>query len=88
MALFMIERNFAEKLEMDDDGLKSLLKINEDCSVKWLSSFLSADQRKTYCLYEAANADDIREAALRANLPADSIIELTGEIRPEDALGQ
>ncbi|NNF39749.1 MAG: DUF4242 domain-containing protein, partial [Woeseiaceae bacterium] len=42
MALFMIERNFAEKLEMDDDGLKSLLEINEECGVKWLSSFLSA----------------------------------------------
>lgn len=88
MALFMIERNFAEKLEMDQDGLKSLLEINEDCGVKWLSSFLSADQRKTYCLYEAANADAIREAALRANLPADSVIELTGEIRPETALEQ
>lgn len=87
MALFMIERNFAEKLEMDDDGLKALLEINEECGVKWLSSFLSADQRKTYCLYEASNADAIREAALRANLPADSVIELTGEIRPDVALG-
>lgn len=87
MALFMIERNFAEKLEMDEEGLKSLLEINEECNVKWLSSFLSADQRKTYCLYEASNADAIREAALRANLPADAVIELSGEIRPETESG-
>lgn len=85
MALFMIERNFAEKLEMDDDGVESILEINEKCGVKWLSSFLSADQRKTYCLYEASNADAIREAALKANLPANSVIELAGEIRPEAA---
>ena len=82
MALFMIERNFAEKLEMDEDGLKALQQVNDDCGVKWLSSFLSADQRKTYCLYEAANADDIREAALRANLPADSVIELSAKLDP------
>ena len=88
MALFMIERNFAEKLEIDDEGVKSLIEINDGCGVKWLSSFLSADQRKTYCLYEALNADAIREAALKANLPADSIVELTGELSPEALLGQ
>ena len=74
--------------DSDDDGLKSLIEINDDCNVKWLSSFLSADQRKTYCLYEAANADAIREAALKANLPADVIVELTGEVRPDVILGQ
>lgn len=88
MALFMIERNFAEKLELDEEGLKNVVQINDDCGVKWLSSFLSADQRKTYCLYEASNVDDLREAALKANLPADSIIELSGEVRPEEALGK
>jgi hypothetical protein len=44
--------------------------------VKWVFSFLSADKRKTYCLYEAETAEAIREAARRANLPADSIIEV------------
>ena len=45
-------------------------------------SFLSADKRKTYCLYEAPNAEAIREAARRANLPADVIVEVS-EVRPE-----
>jgi hypothetical protein len=44
--------------------------------VKWIFSFLSADKRKTYCLYEAENADAIRNAARRANIPADAIIEV------------
>lgn len=83
MALFMIERNFAEQLEVDGDGVSALLEINENCGVRWLSSYLSADKRKTYCLYEAENADAIREAAMRANLPADAIVELSGQIDPD-----
>jgi hypothetical protein len=51
-----------------------------------LQSFLSADKRKTYCLYEAESGDAIREAARRAGLPADIIIELAGELRPAAAL--
>ena len=51
--------------------------------MKWLSSFLSADKRKAYCLYEATNPEDLREVVRRANIPADVIVELSGEIKPE-----
>jgi Protein of unknown function (DUF4242) len=57
-----------------------------DSGVRWLQSFLSADKRKTYCLYEAKSGDAIREAARRAGLPADIVIELAGELRPETLL--
>lgn len=87
MALFIIERNFAEQLDPTVDALKAISEINDAVGVKWLSSFLSADKRKTYCLYEAESADAIREAAQRAGLPADVVIELAGEIRPDDLLG-
>jgi Protein of unknown function (DUF4242) len=83
MALFMIERNFAAELNVSPADAKAVVKINNDLGVKWLHSFLSADKRKTYCLYEAANGEAIREAARRAGLPADIVIELTGELRPE-----
>jgi hypothetical protein len=82
MALFIIERNFAEELHVQPEAVKSILEINANCKVKWLTSFLSADKRKTYCLYEALNSDDLREAARRANIPADAIVELSGEINP------
>ena len=82
MALFMIERNFAAALNVSAQDLKAIVEINDHIGVKWLQSFLSADKRKTYCLYEAENADAIREAARRAGLPADIIIELAGELRP------
>jgi hypothetical protein len=83
MALFIIERNWAEELEVDSETVHALQEINENCSVKWLTSFLSADKRKTYCLYEASNPEDLREAARRANIPADVIVELSGELKPE-----
>ncbi|MBV8742136.1 MAG: DUF4242 domain-containing protein [Sinobacteraceae bacterium] len=83
MALFMIERNFAEALSASQSDYKAVVEINQGAGVKWLYSFLSADKRKTYCLYEASSAEDIREAARRAGLPADIVIEIGGELRPE-----
>jgi hypothetical protein len=82
----MIERNFAESLNVSTEDLKAVVEINTLVGVKWLYSFLSADKRKTYCLYEAENGDAIREAARRAGLPADIVIELGGELRPEPVL--
>ena len=60
--------------------LLAISQCNADAGVQWLYSFLSADKKKTYCLYEAPNPEAIREAARKANLPADVIIEL-GEQR-------
>jgi hypothetical protein len=82
MPLFMIERNFAEQLEVNRDNQLKIAQINDDVGVQWLFSFLSADKKKTYCLYEAPSAEEIREAARRANIPADEIVEV-GELRPE-----
>ena len=86
MALFMIERNFATTLNVSADDLKQIVDINAMVGVKWLYSFLSADKRKTYCLYEADSGEAIREAARRAGLPADIVIELAGELRPAMAM--
>jgi hypothetical protein len=82
MALFVIERNFAEQLEMSKDAAEMVKQVNSDVGVNWLFSFLSADKKKTYCLYEAPSAEAIREAARRAKIPADVIIEVS-ELRPE-----
>ena len=83
MALFLIERTFAQALNPTAADIKAVGEVNAQAGVKWLYSFLSADKRKTYCLYEAETAEAIREAARIAGLPADVIIELSGELRPE-----
>lgn len=81
MAKFIIERNFAEKLELTKRDVDNVNRINDDVGVKWIISFLSADKRKTYCLYEAPSAEAIREAARRAGVPAD-VITIVDEIDP------
>jgi hypothetical protein len=83
MPRFIIERNFAEKLELAawKEGNDRIERINDEEGVKWIFSFLSADKRKTYCLYEAPSADAIRQAAARANVPAD-VITMVDEVNP------
>ncbi len=76
MPLYVIERTFAEQLELTDDDVKLIEEINADEGVRWLFSFLSADRRRTYCLYEAPSADAIRAAAEEAQVPADVIVEV------------
>jgi Protein of unknown function (DUF4242) len=82
MPLFLIERNFAQEVMLDNSGAEQIQQINDEVGVEWLFSFLSADKRKTYCLYEAPNADAIRLAARRLDIPADVIIPVS-EMRPE-----
>jgi Nickel responsive protein SCO4226-like len=77
MALYLIERNFAQQLNVTDEGAASIKRVNAAVGVNWLFSFLSADKKKTYCLYEAPNPELIREAARRNNLPADVIIAVS-----------
>jgi hypothetical protein len=76
MPLYIIERRYADQLELSADGVRALEDINADEGVRWLFSFLSADRRQSYCLYESPSPDEILAAARRANLPADAIVEV------------
>jgi hypothetical protein len=82
MPLFLIERHFAEQLEMDPEFAALIVQVNGEEGVVWLYSFLRADRKKTYCLYEAPSVEAIRRAAERAGLPADVVVEV-GQVTPE-----
>lgn len=82
VALFLIERNFAEELIATSEVISHVLKANETADVDWLFSFLSADRKKTYCLYEASSPEAIMEAARLAGIPADVIVEVT-DFKPD-----
>jgi hypothetical protein len=47
MPRFLIERNFADELEITKDDVDRVNRINDETGVKWLISFLSADKKKT-----------------------------------------
>lgn len=80
MPLFLVERAFAEAARTDPETMANVKQVNDEIGIQWLFSFLSPDKRKSYCLYEAPNADAIRAAAKRLGAPADTIVEV-------DALG-
>ena len=76
MPTYIIERTFAQRLDLTNEDLRLIEDINADEGVRWLFSFLSADHLCTYCLYEAPSAEAIMAAAKRANIPADAIVQV------------
>lgn len=88
MPIFMIERHYADELDATAEVADGINRINDEEGIRWLYSFLSADKRKTYCLYEAPSPEAIKRAAARAGLPADVIIEVTDRILPDGALAE
>lgn len=86
MPIFMVERRYADELEATAEVVDGINRVNGEEGVRWLYSFLSADRRRTYCLYEAPSPEAIRQAAARAGLPADVVIEVTDRIQPDGAL--
>jgi len=74
--MYVIERAFADQLDLTSDDVKLIEEVNTDEGVRWLFSFLSADRRRSYCLYEAPSPDMILAAAKRAGIPADAVVEV------------
>ena len=76
MPLYVIERTFADQLDLTSDDVRLIDEVNADEGVRWLFSFLSADRRRTYCLYEAPSPHAVIAAARRANIPTDAVVEV------------
>ena len=77
MPLYVIERRFAEQLDIGGEDVELIEQANADAGVSWLFSFLSADRRRSYCLYEAPGPEAIVAAAERAGMPADVVTEVS-----------
>ena len=85
MPLYVIERTFAEQLDLTADDVRLIEDVNADEGVSWLFSFLSADRQRTYCLYEAPSPDAIVAAARRANVPVDTSSRSASSFRPRSS---
>ena len=87
MPLFLIERNFAEQMSLDQERIDATEAYNADANLRWLFSFLSADKKKTYCLYEAPDAEALIQQAKDLGIPADAVVEV-GELNAAMFSGQ
>ncbi len=81
MPMFIVEREFAESFDPDEETLKLVDQYQLANEIKWITSFLSGDKKKTYCLYEADNVDVLRRHAADLGLPADIITEVDEFVR-------
>ncbi|MEA3215581.1 MAG: hypothetical protein QOJ19_1737 [Acidimicrobiia bacterium] len=82
MALFVIERTFAERLDLDASAIDDINAYNSNADLRWLFSFLSVDKKKTYCLYEAADREALIKQAEDLGIPLDAMIEVS-EVNPQ-----
>ena len=81
MPLFIVEREFADRFEPNDEQLQLVDEYNADHDINWLTSFLSADEKKTYCLYECSDIEVLRQHAADLGIPADVIIQVDELVR-------
>ena len=83
MPLYMVERTFAEQLEVTGELVKEATAIYDDEGIRWLSTFLTADKKRSYCIYEAPSAEAAVAAAERAGIPIEAIVPVD-QITPQD----
>lgn len=82
MPRFLVERTFAGGLHIpiNDEGAKVCSIVvgnNAKSDVTWIHSYVTEDNTKTFCIYDAPSAEAIRETARANNLPIDSIAAVT-----------
>ncbi|NNE12294.1 MAG: DUF4242 domain-containing protein [Ilumatobacter sp.] len=77
MPTFMVERIYADQLlDTSDEASLRHAEVCEMNDITWLTSFLSADRKKTYCLYEVDDVELLRKHAAELGLPVDAIVEV------------
>ncbi len=76
MPLFIVEREFAHSFDPDDETVRLVQEYHADHDINWLTSFLSADKKKTYCLYECSDIEVLRQHAADLGLPANAITQV------------
>jgi len=78
MPRFMVERTFKDGLHIpsNSSGAQACLTVvgkNASNGVTWVHSYVSADKKKTYCVYDGPDEASIRASAEQNGLPIDSV---------------
>ena len=82
MPRYLVERTFPDGLVVPPGSeghkiLRSIIGCNSDRNVTWLHSYVSVDQRKTFCVYDAPTPEAVRLTAYSNGLPVDRIAEIS-----------
>jgi hypothetical protein len=82
MPRFMVERTFPDGLHIPttDTGAEACLTVvgrNANRGVTWVHSYVTADKKKTYCIYDGPDEAAIREVAVANGLPVDNVTRVS-----------
>ena len=82
MPRYVIQRTFPDGLNFPtgSEGRKvaaGVEEVNAAKGVHWVHSYVSDDDRRTFCVYDAPTPEAIREVAASNGLPVDAITEVT-----------
>ena len=81
MPRYMVERTFPEGLHIpvNADGagaLGGIVERNAGEGVSWVHSYVSADKKRTFCVYDGPSPEAIQAAAEKNGVPVDAIHEV------------
>jgi hypothetical protein len=81
MPRYMVQRTFPAGLEIPIGNggaeiLAGVVERNAEDGVTWVHSYVSADKRTTFCVYDAPSPEAIRKTASRNDLPVDQITQV------------
>ena len=82
MPRYLVQRTFPDGLHIHPanggvERCQALVEQNADEGVTWLHSYVSDDERTTFCIYDAPPPEAIRRTARRNQLPVDQITPVT-----------
>jgi hypothetical protein len=81
MPRYVVQRTFPEGLHIPVGNgrvevCRAVVERNAEEGVTWVHSYVSADKRSTFCVYDAPSPEAIRKTAARNELPVDRITEV------------
>jgi hypothetical protein len=81
MPRYLVERTFPDGLEIPVNGdgaaaMGGIVERNATEGVSWVHSYVSADKKKTFCIYDAPSPDAIHKVAAKNGIPVDAIHEV------------
>jgi hypothetical protein len=82
MPRYIVQRTFPEACTSRSMGaglacaLASVVERNAEEGVTWISSFVSEDKTRTFCVYDAPAPEAIRKAAIGNEVPIDQITQV------------
>ena len=81
MPRYMVQRTFPDGLQIQvansgSELCQGVIEQNAEDGVTWVHSYVSADKRTTFCVYDAPTPEAIRKTAARNDLPVDQITQV------------